>query len=113
MKFFKKSFLTLLMAGAFIVSGAAVEKHNIQLSLDKKDALCKKGDKVTLNIKCTVKDKPCNGPIQLTIRHAGHKEETKIFDTNPGQFVCTAETEPDTVQFIVAPLDAFFVIALM
>ena len=106
MKFFKTSLLALLMAGALIVSGAAVEKHNVQLSLDKADGLCKKGDKVTLNIKCTVKGKPCNGPIQLTVRHANNKEETQTFDTNPGKFIYTADTAPDTVQFIVAPLNA-------
>ena len=106
MKFFKKSLLALLIAGAFIVSAAPAGKHNIKLSLDKKDGLCKKGDKVTLNIQCTVKGKPCNGPIKLTVLHADKKEENQVFDTNPGQFVYTAATAPDVLQFVVTPLNA-------
>ena len=106
MKFLKKSLLAILTIGAFIVSGAAVEKHNINLSLDKKDAVYKKGDKVTLSIRCTVKGKPCNGPVKLTIRRPDWSETSQIFDTNPGQFVYAADTAPDAVQFIVTPLTA-------
>lgn len=106
MKFFKRTLLVILLAGTFIVSAAVAEKHNIKLSLDKKDAVYKKGDKVTLNIKCSVKGKPCSGPIKLTVRYSSWKEEVKIFDTNPGQFVFNADTAPEAVQFIVQPLNA-------
>ena len=92
MKFFKRTLLVILLAGTFIVSAAVAEKHNIKLSLDKKDAVYKKGDKVTLNIKCSVKGKPCSGPIKLIVRYASWKEEVRIFDTNPGQFVFNADT---------------------
>ena len=106
MKFFKRTLLAVLFIGAFIVSAAAVEKHNIKLSLDKKDAVYKKGDKITLSIRCTVKGKPCNGPVKLTVRRADWRETSQVFDTNPGQFVYSADAAPDAVQFIVTPLDA-------
>ena len=106
MTIFKRTLLAVLTIGAFIVSGAAVEKHNVKLSLDKKDGIYKKGDKVTLNIQCTVKGKPCNGPIKLTVRHPDGKEESQIFDTNPGQFVYDAAKSPDAIQFLVSPLNA-------
>ena len=101
----KKSLSLLLIAGMFIVLNAA-DKYDFKLSLDKKNGVYAKGDKVKLSLKYLLNKKAYTGPVSITVRTADWKEKTQTFDTAPAEFIYNADKAPDTVQFIVTPLKA-------
>ena len=101
----KKSLSLLLVAGMFIVLNAA-DKYDFKLSLDKKNAVYTKGDKIKLSLKYLLNRKAYTGPVSITVRTADWKEQTRIFDTAPAEFIYDTGKSPDAVQFIVTPLKA-------
>ena len=101
----KKSLSLLLIFGMFIVLKAA-DKYDFKLSLDKKNGIYTKGDKIKLSLKYLLNRKAYNGPVSITVRTADWKTDTKVFDAPPAEFIYSTDKSPETVNFIVTPLNA-------
>ena len=101
----KKSLSLLLILSMFIVVKAA-DQYDFKLSLDKKNGIYTKGDKIKLSLKYLLNRKAYSGPVSITVRTADWKEQTQTFDTPPAEFIYTTEKSPESVQFIITPLKA-------
>ena len=96
--------LWLTLTAALVTRADEAKKHEIELSLDKKDGIYKKGEKVTLNIRYLFNGKNAAGPLKLTIlRQDGVKKVTDIKEGDR-QFSFVPKTSPASYKFTVTAM---------
>lgn len=100
-----KSSLAVLFSAGLILTLAAADNIRIDLGLDKKDGVYKKGDEVVLKVQYFLNRKAAAGPVSITVVREDGSRTSTVFAAAPKEFRYKALKSPSHIQFIVTALD--------
>ena len=98
-----KKFLVLAVAAGVAFAAAAADHCKIKVAFDKKDAVYRKGETITLSIQYFRNKKADSTPVRVIVRSQDGSEKIHILD-KVQNFTMKAEQSPYAYQFVVSAL---------
>ena len=100
-----KHCISALLSAGLIFTLAAADNIKIQLGLDKKDGIYKKGDDVVIKIQYFLNKKAASGPVSITAVLQDGSKTSQVFPAAPKEYRYKAVQSPCSIQFTVTALD--------
>lgn len=100
-----KHCVSALLSAGLIFTLAAADNIKIQLGLDKKDGIYKKGDDVVIKIQYFLNRKAASGPVSITAVLQDGSKTSLVFPAAPKEYRYKSVPSPCSIQFTVTALD--------